>query len=535
MKRLTFITCFAALFAIQFSLIFFFISAVLPEGGVPLDDAWIHFVFARNLAERCKLSFNSEQWSGGTSSLLWDLLLAVGYRLSGNMLFTAYGLGVVFYFVSTLCLLLLLNKAFASVSGGRIAALLSTIAFASTSYIPYLALSGMDAIMFLALSLASLVAFVYGKDSLAGWLLAALILTRLEGLGLVCAICIARYAQDLFTRHCNKLKRLLKITLPALSTLFFYFFFNWLTAGYPLPTTIAGRKWLWGLPEGLWVFDPQRAWRFFRDWKLLLTDFIILGERPGILVLFGASAAVGLIGLLVEIIRQPSRFLGIIILAMWVFLHNLAYLFLAPLASLRHQSPNLILLPVLAVNGWVFLARYLRPRFCRLVIILGGLVIILCLLPKTVIYREVFAWNVAHINRVHVAAGKWVFTHLPEDAVLAAFDIGAVKYFGNRQTLDLGGLLDINFVHRYLYPAKVTEYLYENGASYLVMPEPIRGQPDLKTRLGFYSEEQVKKAYLHPLVTFEAEPYIRPPFNSLQYQFYPAYLRITIYEIHWIQ
>lgn len=534
MKNLEIAACFAVLLSVQSVFIFFFLSAILPEGGVPLDDAWIHFVFARNLAEQCELSFNSGQWSGGTTSLLWDLLLAGGYRLSGNMLLTAYGLGTFFYFTSTLSLFLLLNRVFTKVSGGWIAALLSSVAFASTSYIPYLALSGMDTLMFLAISLASLTAFVYGKDSFASWLLAILILIRPEGLGLLCVLCIAGYVQERCAQH-HQWKRVLKIVLPASSVSFLYFLFNWLTTGYPLPTTIIGRKWLWGLPEKVWAFDLQRAWRFLRDWNLLFAGFIVFGEKPELLILFEASAVTGLVGFFVEAIRQPSQFRGMIILMAWVFLHNLAYLFLAPLASWRHQSPNLILASVLAVNGWIFLAQYLRPRFRKMVITLGGVLIILCLLPKTIIYREVFAWNVAHINRVHVAAGKWISTNLPEDIVLAAFDIGAVKYFGNRQTLDLGGLTDINFTHKYLYPEKVVDYLRENKASFIVIPEPIEGQTDLKMRLGFYREEQAKKAYLHPLVTFEIEPYIRPPFNSLQYQFYPAYLRITIYEIQWLQ
>lgn len=532
MRRSTFIVGLGVLFVTQSILIFYFLSAIPPEGGVPLDDAWIHFVFARNLAERYELSFNPGQWSGGTTSLLWDILLAIGYRLNGDMLFTAYTLGVFFYFISTLSLFLLLDRVFAEIPGGRTAALLSTVAFASISYVPYLALSGMDTLLFLALGLSTLTTFVYGKDSLTSWLLAALALSRIEGLGLVFVVCIAGCIREWYTQRCWK--RIPKIVLPALVALFAYFLFNWRITGYLLPTTMAGRKWLWGLSEELWAFDLQRAWRFLRDWGHLFTDFIA-SDRPELQILFEVSVGIGLIGLLADTVRQPLRFLGMTMLVSWVLLHILAYLFLAPLASWRHQAPTLILLPVLAMNGWVFFSHWIWPQFRRLVIILGGLLIMLCLVPKTVIYREVFAWNVTHINRVHVQAGNWISSHLPEDAVVAAFDIGAVKYFGNRNTLDLGGLIDINFVRNHLYPGKVLDYLHENKATHLAMPEPMPGQTDLKVRLGFYQEEQANKVHLHPLITFEIEPYIRPPFNSLPYQFYPAYLRVTIYEIQWLQ
>ncbi len=46
------------------------------QGGVPLDDAWIHFQFARNLATGYGLSFNPGQPTSGTTAPLWTFLLA---------------------------------------------------------------------------------------------------------------------------------------------------------------------------------------------------------------------------------------------------------------------------------------------------------------------------------------------------------------------------------------------------------------------------------------------------------------------------
>ena len=47
-------------------------------GGYPLDDSWIHLAFARHLAQGVGFGVNAGQWSTGSTSPLWALLLAGG-------------------------------------------------------------------------------------------------------------------------------------------------------------------------------------------------------------------------------------------------------------------------------------------------------------------------------------------------------------------------------------------------------------------------------------------------------------------------
>src|SRR4030067_3281062 len=48
----------------------------------PMDDAYIHMVYAQNLVERGGLMFNNPDEKGvGVTSASWVLLLAAGYRL----------------------------------------------------------------------------------------------------------------------------------------------------------------------------------------------------------------------------------------------------------------------------------------------------------------------------------------------------------------------------------------------------------------------------------------------------------------------
>ena len=52
--------------------------------GYPLDDAWIHQTYARNLAQRGEWSFIPGMPSGGSTAPLWSALIAPIYLVGQN-------------------------------------------------------------------------------------------------------------------------------------------------------------------------------------------------------------------------------------------------------------------------------------------------------------------------------------------------------------------------------------------------------------------------------------------------------------------
>ena len=54
-------------------------SSLFYRTGFPLDDAWIHQTYARNLALHGEWSFIPGQPSAGSTSPLWTILLAPGF------------------------------------------------------------------------------------------------------------------------------------------------------------------------------------------------------------------------------------------------------------------------------------------------------------------------------------------------------------------------------------------------------------------------------------------------------------------------
>lgn len=527
-----------ALMTIQLALIAFFLASIWPGLGMPYDDSWIHLTFVRNLAENGVLGFNDGEWSGGTTSLLWDVLLAPVYWLSGRILGTAYLIGTGCYLMAGVALYLLLEFAFQPTAWGRGLALAGAVGFATIGPVLYLALSGMETLLFLTLALWSLVAFMRGRYGWTGGLLAALCITRIEGLGLVFVLVLTVLVTTLRDRRQGgrrRVRSVLWMVVPPVLILFLYLGLNrWITGRF-MPTTLAGRKWLCGLPDKWMLFSLKRARFFVRDWGRLLSNFVFAdgGWAPWAVVV--GLALVGLVDALRRAMtRQPGN-LGPGLLVGWLFAHNLAYLMMFPAASARYQAPNLVGLPALAAVGAYAVVRVLRENHQSWAAALVGLAIVACLLPGSISYRQVYADNVSHINRVHVSAGQWVAVHLAPNALVAAFDVGAVRYVGNRRTLDLGGLVDARFTHEYLIPGRVGDYLYEQGATHLVMPEPAQeGQTDIGKRLGLETSTSSVHMRFRPLAEFQVPPYIRPPFDVLPYHFYTAYRRIVVYEIEYL-
>lgn len=68
--------------------------------GFPLDDAWIFWVFAKNLATGQGFSFNPGQHVLGTTSILWVSVLTSSYLVSHNVIFISKFWGVIFFLLS---------------------------------------------------------------------------------------------------------------------------------------------------------------------------------------------------------------------------------------------------------------------------------------------------------------------------------------------------------------------------------------------------------------------------------------------------
>ena len=162
------------------------LAARLLTGPRTIDDAYITFRYARNLAEGVGLVYNSGEWVLGTTTPLWALVLAGGYTLGAKDLPTlAWLLGALFDAGTAALLAHLAIRA----GLGALGAFLVGAAWALNPMSAGFAASGMETSLFILLAVAALTLTATNRP-LPGCLLAGISVgVRPEGL-LVAAACV---------------------------------------------------------------------------------------------------------------------------------------------------------------------------------------------------------------------------------------------------------------------------------------------------------------------------------------------------------
>lgn len=79
-----------------------------------------------------------------------------------------------------------------------------------------------------------------------------------------------------------------------------------------------------------------------------------------------------------------------------------------------------------------------------------------------------YSRDVAVIESEMVKTAKWAEANLPEDALIAAHDIGALGYFDDHELLDMAGLVSPEVIPFIRDETRLTDYLNDRGADYLI-------------------------------------------------------------------
>lgn len=129
-----------------------------------MDDAYIHFVYAQNLADYGSLFFNLPVENGlGTTSLAWVMLLALGLKAGIPSYLTAKALGMISLAVVGGSIYVL----FCSI-WRPLPSLIAALAVVLSGNMLWFALNGMETVMFLAIGMLALLA--YRQEKWVGWI-----------------------------------------------------------------------------------------------------------------------------------------------------------------------------------------------------------------------------------------------------------------------------------------------------------------------------------------------------------------------------
>lgn len=450
------------------------------EPTFPLDDAYIHLQFARNLAETGQMAFNAGVPSSGCTAPLYAMLLAGLYLVVRDWTVASAALGGASALGGVLVVYAIVRRWSAHQDAARWAAIL-TLCATPTVIAAY---SGMETPVYVLAFLGGLALYARDRTRLLGSLCFAIgVWLRPEFMMLAGLIAIERIWA--FMRHRQFGRLMLEgaghavIWLVAVAG---YAAWNDHLDGHLVPSTFAAKAasqlvfappWLAGLPRALASGEPLAIVLALTAWPLLTW----IGTQLG---------------------------LGLVCLPLALGSRQAAFAALrddGPLAAGRRLAVlTLILYPIVrgvvdpAWPFWFQFQRYyahLTPLL--IVVVFGALPATGALLdwkrwswrgvPLSAQYRRTVAWAlpflvvrglmaIAATDNIHdmqLTIGRYVRDTTTDDALIATNDIGAIAFESRRPVLDTIGLVEPAIIEHFRAGGSLTSYLAERKPELLIV------------------------------------------------------------------
>lgn len=420
--------------------------------GFPLDDAWIHQTYARNLADLGEWSFVSGVTSAGSTSPLWTVILTLFHLVTKD---TPYGLtylmGAVWLWVLACFAELIFRQSFPTYkSNFPPAGVLMVLEW----HLVWAGASGMETLLFAALILAAFY-LLHDINTWNGYRLVGIIIgigvwVRPDALTLLGPLVFIIFFQE--SKWNFRLQATGRSLAAAALPLAAYLIFNYLLSGQIWPNTFYAKQ----------------------------TEYASMREIP-ILIRYGKIVSLPLVGMGVLLLPgflyksyRSIRTCNVYWLAaiLWWLGYSLVYALHLPV-TYQHGRYLIPAMPVFLVVGLVGSVEglgfgkttgSLRRAIGRGWV--GATAIVLA--AFLVMGGTSYAQDVAIINTEMVAAAKWLNANTAPDDLIAVHDIGAVGYFTQRRIIDLAGLVTPEVIPFIRNDAKLAQFLDQQQVAYLM-------------------------------------------------------------------
>lgn len=415
--------------------------------GFPLDDSWIHQTYARNLAQHGEWSFRLGVPSAGSTAPLWSALLALGFLFEFSPYFWAFLLGALTLFaLGVLCEWAVRSL----VNTYRPAVPWVGMFIVFEWHLAWAGMSGMETLLHGLIVTTVLVLLMTNTPRYLplGLLTGLSVWVRPDGLTLLGPVLmvIVLNEKDMRSRGQAFLRFLLGFGVLFL----LYLFFNLAVGGTPMPNTFYAKQAEYASWQALPILDR-------------------LGQMS-LQLLVGPSLVLvpGVIGWLVKSIR--TRMWGSLAALIWCF--GYLYLYVSRLPVYQHGRYIMPAMPIFFLFGLLaffeFDAGKMFKRYHWVAQTIWRGSLIMLVLGFMILGANSYAQDVAIIESEMVVTAKWVSENLPEDAIIAAHDIGALGYFDDHELIDLAGLISPEVIPFIRDEARLAEFLDEKGADYLI-------------------------------------------------------------------
>ncbi len=406
------------------------------QRGFPLDDAWIHMVYGRSVAQGGFLAYNKGIPSTGCTSPLWAYFLGLVHLLfqeTNSIIWGTKILGIVLHAIMAF----LAFKIVIALTRSELTGLLAALFVGLCPPLVISSISGMEVPLGCTLLLAGAHAYLKQQWTISGIFLGLSGLTRPE-FGAV----IILFAVDISLRVLKKRlawKRLVSLLFPPIGLGMINLGWNMLVDGRPFPATFyvkalpnVGLNLVERFLIGLSMIKMKSSSIACFAWLgLFFLPLIKANEKKAAIYFYGMGFAYFFGSLTMISPNDPEAFY-----------------------YLRYFLPSV---PLLLIGSVIALAFGLKTTWMRIQtkkgpltrlqpaifkLPVGLLIVSVCIqiLVGLNYWLSKYTGDCRNINEVQAELGKAISRGFKEDAVVGTIDAGAIRYFGKRKTLDLIGL-----------------------------------------------------------------------------------------------
>ena len=421
--------------------------------GFPLDDAWIHQTYARNLAEWGQWAFWEGQVSGGSTAPLWSTLLAIGYWLEISFYLWAFVLGGVFLWG-----LAVLGECFLRKMLPFYQKKLPWVGIFCLGewHLVWAAASGMETLLYAFIITLLLVLLALGKRNFffLGALVGISLWVRPGGITLLGPVFVSLF----FSRNSlgHSWQRILKefITLVFGFSIFLilYLIFNLTITGTFLPNTFYAKQAEYAILQEIPI------------WKRFLSEVQLPLIGVGGLLIPGAL----FYGWQAVQRRDVDTLVG----GIWFLGYAAIYAWKLPVVYQhgRYMMPAMPIFFLWGLGGTSALFMEIKSVYWKKLSGLGGgIALVLIWGAFYILGAKSYAEDVAFIESEMVVAAHWLSENIPTEALIAAHDIGALGYFADRELVDLAGLVSPDVIPFVRDEEKLASYLDNQNIEYLIV------------------------------------------------------------------
>jgi len=442
-------------------------AAYAPTGDAPLmpvDDAYIHFQYARQLAEGQPYVYNDGYPpSSGATSLLYPYVLAAGYLLG----FQALNLGVWAMLVGGVALAL---SGWCVYHTGRRAglgfapAVLIQSALILNGALSWHAFSGMETALVVLFTLLTFEAFM--ARALRRFVFAAIVLALLRpDASVLAALGSVLYAVCDVSESRRFEARLVWLALP-IAAVGLQPALNLLITGAASASGGQAKSLLGMIPAYPDVIIGRIAENFTR----MASELFVGRGAFDVWYVQVLLAPLALLGAAVLFVRGRWRW-PITLAALWilVLMGAVSTLDTAFWHFKRYQMPlHALLFPLVALSLAALNGRWTRLGLAALMVFTTP--------PLLADFVRFYEQNAASVAAQPLAMARALPTLTPPDAVIAVHDVGMMRYTGERTTLDMVGLTTEGAAEYWRHgPGAVAEYLGKTRPPYIAAYTDARG------------------------------------------------------------